>query len=105
MRLVAVSAILMSSVSWADTTDGKALYEANCSACHGVALDGNGPAGSALEPRPSNFSDPTFWASRDSSAVKASIKNGKPGTAMMSFAHLPDSETEAIVAYLIANKP
>ena len=105
MRLVAVCAILMSTVSWADTTEGKALYDANCSACHGVDLDGNGPAGSALQPTPSNFSDPAFWVSRDSSAVKASIKNGKPGTAMMSFAHLPESETEAIVAYLIANKP
>ena len=38
-------------------------------------------------------------------AVKAAIKNGSPGTAMMAFAHLPDEDVDAIVAYLVANKP
>ena len=49
--------------------------------------------------------DPAFWATRDEKAVKAGIKNGKPGTAMMPFAHLPDADVDAIVAYLVANKP
>jgi len=84
---------------------GAALYQANCSACHGAELDGKGPAGAALQPAPVSFKDPKFWASRDEKAVKAGIKNGKPGTAMMAFAHLPDEDVEAIVAYLVANKP
>ena len=105
MRLFFVVIAIGSSSAWADVAKGEALYQANCAACHGATLDGNGPAGAALQPKPSNFKEPTFWADRDSSSVKAGIKNGKPGTAMMAFAHLPDADVEAIVAYLIANKP
>ena len=105
MRLFFVVIALGSSSAWADLTKGESLYQANCSACHGAALDGNGPAGAALQPKPSNFKEATFWVDRDAGAVEAGIKNGKPGTAMMSFAHLPNADVEAIVAYLLANKP
>jgi len=52
-----------------------------------------------------SFKDAEFWKGRDEAALKASIKNGKPGTAMMPFAHLPEADVDAIVAYLVANKP
>lgn len=89
----------------ADSAKGDDLYRANCSACHGADLDGKGPAGAALQPKPSDFKDKAFWDGRDDNAITASIKNGKPGTAMMAFAHLPDSDVEAIVAYMRANQP
>lgn len=105
MRTILVLLTLGSSTAMADAAKGATLYQMNCSACHGAALDGNGPAGSALQPKPVSFKDPAFWASRDEKAVKAGIKNGKPGTAMMAFSHLPDADVDAIVAYLVANKP
>jgi high-affinity iron transporter len=105
MRILLVLIALGSTNAMADTAKGAALYQANCSACHGPELDGNGPAGAALQPKPASFKDAAFWKDRDESALKASIKNGKPGTAMMPFAHLPDADVEAIVAYLVANKP
>ena len=104
MHAVVFLSLIMGSAG-ADTAAGERLYQANCAACHGAELDGNGAAGAALRPTPSNFKDSSFWEGRDASSLKASIKNGKPGTAMMSFVHLPDSQTEAIVAYLVANKP
>jgi high-affinity iron transporter len=105
MHTILVLLTLGSPTAMADAAKGATLYQANCSACHGAALDGKGPAGAALQPAPANFKDPAFWATRDESAVKAGIKNGKPGTAMMPFAHLPDADVDAIVAYLVANKP
>mgnify|MGYP003952193615 CR=1 FL=1 len=105
MRTLLILAAFGVSTAAADTTKGAALYQANCSACHGPALDGNGPAGAALQPKPASFKDAAFWKDRDTNAVKAGIKNGKPGTAMMPFAHLPDADVDAIVAYLVANKP
>ncbi|MGB0641609.1 MAG: c-type cytochrome [Myxococcota bacterium] len=96
---------LVSGPAMADAAKGATLYQANCSACHGAELDGNGPAGAALQPKPVSFKDKAFWASRDDKAIKASIKNGKPGTAMMAFAHLPDADIDAIVAYMRANQP
>ena len=105
MRLLFLFTTIGVSTAYADIEKGQSLYRANCSACHGENLDGNGPAGAALQPKPVSFKDAGFWADRNASSVKAGIKNGKPGTAMMPFAHLPDADVEAIVAYLIANKP
>ncbi len=105
MRTVLILLSLTSTAAFADAEKGKVLYQANCSACHGAELDGNGPAGAALQPKPVSFKDAEFWKDRDEAALKASIKNGKPGTAMMPFAHLPEADVAAIVAYLVANKP
>ena len=105
MRAILFLLSFGSTTALADAEKGKVLYQANCSACHGAELDGNGPAGAALQPKPVSFKDAEFWKGRDEAALKASIKNGKPGTAMMPFAHLPAADVDAIVAYLVANKP
>jgi len=47
-----------------------------CAACHGRAGDGTGPAGAALDPKPANFTDPTFWESRDRDRIVNVITNG-----------------------------
>ena len=105
MQLALTLFVLGSGVAQADEAKGAALYQADCSMCHGAALDGKGPVGAALQPPPSNFKAPKFWEEHDPKAVEAAIKNGSPGTAMMAFAHLPDEDVDAIVAYLVANKP
>ena len=105
MQLVLTLFVLGSGVAQADDAKGATLYQANCSTCHGAALDGKGPAGAAHQPPPANFKSAEFWVEHDPKAVKAAIKNGSPGTAMMAFAHLPDEDVDAIVSYLVANKP
>jgi len=105
MQLVLALFILGSGAAQADESKGAKLYQANCSTCHGAELDGKGPAGAALQPPPASFKSAEFWSEHDPKAVKAAIKNGSPGTAMMAFAHLPDEDVDAIVTYLVANKP
>jgi len=39
----------------ANVASGKQIFVGNCAPCHGPAGDGNGPAGSSLNPRPANF--------------------------------------------------
>jgi len=105
MRSILVMVLMGVVPAAADEAKGAALYQANCLVCHGAELDGKGPAGAALQPPPASFKSAEFWKTRDEKSVKATIKNGSPGTAMMPFAHLPDADLEAIVAYLLANKP
>ncbi|MEQ1855412.1 MAG: cytochrome C oxidase subunit IV family protein [Longimicrobiales bacterium] len=47
-----------------------------CGSCHGAAGDGTGAAGLALNPRPANFTDPAFWATRDMARIVNVITNG-----------------------------
>jgi mono/diheme cytochrome c family protein len=47
-----------------------------CASCHGPAGDGTGAAGLALNPRPANFTDPAFWATRDRDRIVNVITNG-----------------------------
>lgn len=47
-----------------------------CASCHGAAGDGTGAAGLALDPRPANFTDPAFWATRDMARIVNVITNG-----------------------------
>ena len=36
-------------------TRGKALFQTNCALCHGASGQGDGPAGAALNPKPTNL--------------------------------------------------
>lgn len=38
---------------------GKAVYETNCTSCHGATGKGDGPAGASLNPKPGNMAEAT----------------------------------------------
>ena len=37
--------------------EGETLYQANCSSCHGVTGEGDGPASAGLDPKPQNLAE------------------------------------------------
>ena len=80
--------------------DGASLYRKNCVACHGTAADGRGPAAAALRPRPTDFTDAGWWGDRTDAQVIASVRTGRPGTAMMAYGSLSDAELAALVEWL-----
>jgi high-affinity iron transporter len=85
----------------ADAQKGKELYDSRCSFCHGSSGKGDGPAGSALQPKPTNFADPAYWKNRSADMVRLMIVNGKPGTAMVPFGQsLKPSELDDLMAYM-----
>ena len=69
----------------ADIDNGKLIFGQRCAFCHGPGGQGDGPAGAALQPVPTNFTKPDFWTSPAATKLRDSIKNGKPGTAMVGF--------------------
>lgn len=86
---------------------GQALYEKNCAVCHGLNGDGKGEAAYLLQPKPRNFRAGKFrlitsqnlQPTRDD--IFRTITNGMPGTAMPSWAHLPESDRWALADYVL----
>jgi cytochrome c oxidase subunit 2 len=70
---------------------GEQVYSANCMACHQATGKGMPPAFPAL--------DGSKVATGPKAAHIGIVLNGKTGTAMASFARLPDSEIAAVITY------
>jgi mono/diheme cytochrome c family protein len=78
-----------------------AIYEARCAFCHGADGRGNGPAGVALKPPPTNFAAPDYWKNAQPEQIKNVIAKGKPGSAMVAFGDtMKPDEIAAMVEYL-----
>lgn len=84
----------------ADDAAGKSVYTANCTACHGTAGDGKGPAAVALKPKPTDFTSAAWWTSKTDAQVATAIRSGRPGTSMTPFTQLSDAELQSVVAYI-----
>jgi mono/diheme cytochrome c family protein len=77
------------------------VYEARCAFCHGVEGKGDGVAGQALSPPPTNFAAADFWKTATEENLRDAITNGRPGTAMVPFGKtLKPEEIDALVEYL-----
>lgn len=73
---------------------GKKLYSDKCQICHGVKGDGNGPAASALSPKPADFTDPKFWQGDFDKKITDTVENGHG--MMPSFDLKPDKINDII---------
>lgn len=105
VALLVLAAPPAARAAGADAARGQSIYMANCMACHGVQADGAGPAAAALKPKPTDFTSATWWTGKDDKRVMASIKTGKPGTAMMPFGQLTDDDLAHLLAFLKTKKP
>ncbi|MET0516790.1 MAG: cytochrome c [Nitrospiraceae bacterium] len=76
---------------------GKALFEGKgtCFNCHGKEGKGDGPAGAILNPSPRNFTNCKFHKKRKDGELFWVIKNGSPGTGMVSLVPAAITEEEA----------
>jgi cytochrome c peroxidase len=76
---------------------GKALFEGKgtCFNCHGKEGKGDGPAGQILNPSPRNFTNCKFHKKRKDGEMFWVIKNGSPGTGMVSLIPAAITEEEA----------
>lgn len=76
---------------------GKALYDGKgtCFNCHGKTGDGQGEAGKILNPSPRDFTNCKFHKKRKDGELFWVIKNGSPGTGMVSLIPAAITEDEA----------
>ncbi|MBI4445264.1 MAG: c-type cytochrome [Acidobacteria bacterium] len=85
---------------------GKTAYEKNCAPCHGLQGDGQGAASYLLYPKPRNFILAKYrlvstwdYAPADEDLFRT-ISRGMPGSAMPSWAHLPEETRWGLVHYI-----
>ena len=85
---------------------GRKTYEKECLACHGKDGNGEGEAAYLLYPRPRDFTSGQFrlvstWDSVPTDEdLFRTISRGMPGSAMPSWAHLPERTRWGLVHYV-----
>ena len=77
--------------------DAKPLYDTNCVLCHGSTGKGDGPAASALNPRPKSLADKAVQAQSDGELFWK-ISEGRG--AMPAWKQLSEKERWSLVHYL-----
>lgn len=83
-----------------DLAGAAALYQRNCASCHGATGAGDGPAGAGMDPPPIDFTDAARARQRSVFALQQVIEQGLEGTAMASYAHLPEDQRWALAFYV-----
>lgn len=86
--LLAFLALYATPPARAQSASGRDLYNQHCAFCHGVNGLAETPVGRILKPRPRRFADPVEMARLTDDQVYRAIKEGKPGTAMASWAQV-----------------
>jgi mono/diheme cytochrome c family protein len=85
---------------------GQSTYEKHCSACHGLDGRGTGDAAYLLYPKPRDFVGATYrlvstWEGIPTDDdLYRTISRGMPGSAMPSWAHLPERTRWGLVHYV-----
>jgi mono/diheme cytochrome c family protein len=86
-------------------SQGKTLYEQNCTTCHGPKGDGKGQLGGVLKPAPTNFTlSLKQWpiTKGDMSKIFDVITKGIPNTSMVKWSQLSEQERWALVYAVVA---
>ena len=88
-----------------DLAAGQQVFATNCATCHGAQGAGDGPAASALNPRPTNMAEGPYKHVGDFDNWKAVIANGVPGTAMAPWSGtLSEEQINNVTAYALSLK-
>lgn len=108
--LVALPAFAADFELKGDAAKGATSFKTLCVSCHGEKGDGNGPAGAAINPHPTNFTDPANAARLTPEWVYKMVKNGGAanGKSPMMVAWngaLNDQQIRDVSAYVLTFKP
>ena len=79
-----------------DLSRGAQLFQQNCASCHGAKGDAQTVIAKQLDPPPIAFADHARASQRSPFALYQVINQGLEGTAMQSFAQLPDADKWAL---------
>jgi mono/diheme cytochrome c family protein len=81
-------------------SEGQAKYMTNCSSCHGIGGEGNGPKAAQLKPPPRDFVEEEFKFGTKPLELFNTVTKGIPGTSMPSFMLLSERDRWSIIHYI-----
>lgn len=76
---------------------GKALYEANCTPCHGAEGDGKGPRAYFIFPKPRDFTSEAARIALDPARLFVAVRDGVAGREMPAWGKVLDDQQIADV--------
>jgi mono/diheme cytochrome c family protein len=80
---------------------GKNIFTTVCISCHGEGGKGDGPTGSALNPKPRNFTSMNGWKNGPAIAqIYKTLQDGIPGSGMASYEYLTPEEKFGLAHYI-----
>jgi mono/diheme cytochrome c family protein len=108
MFLVVVCAMVLSTAlvaHAADVDEGKKLYGQFCVSCHGQSGKGDGPAATALNPKPRDHTDKELMSKLSDEDMLKVIKNGGVSVGKSPLmppwgASLKDDQIKDVIAYI-----
>lgn len=77
-----------------------ALFQQNCTSCHGMSGEGDGPLASRLDPAPTDFTDQGRAINRSILGLYESISQGIDETSMPPFQQLSEQERWSLAFYV-----
>ena len=89
----------------ANVEEGKKLYGQFCASCHGQSGKGDGPAATALNPKPRDHTDKAYMSKLADEDLLKVIKNGGASVGKSPLmppwgASLKDDQIQDIIAYV-----
>jgi mono/diheme cytochrome c family protein len=111
LNVVCATAVILTSASplafaqsKGDAKAGKAKYDGNCVGCHGASGKGDGPAATALNPKPGDFTNGKEMKSLSDKFLFEIIKDGgaavKKSPIMPASKKFTDQEVWDLIAYI-----
>ncbi|NGZ05975.1 MAG: c-type cytochrome [Magnetococcales bacterium] len=77
------------------------LFRKSCATCHGAKGEGNAKLGNTMSPPPRRFADPAGMMELTRERIIASIRDGRPGTAMPAWGTtLSTAQIEALADFI-----
>ncbi|MGJ3256413.1 MAG: FTR1 family protein [Alcanivorax sp.] len=102
--LVTVYGIPVSPKAAPDLARAAELYQTQCAACHGDQGRGDGPAGAALEPAPTDFTEVARYNGRSLLGLHTTITQGVDGTGMAAYGDTLSDEDRWALAFYVGAK-
>lgn len=100
--LITVTKIKLSPTEQPSITNGKLLFQQNCTSCHGQNGLGDGADGKEMDPAPANFHNTERMSAISAFHNYNTVRLGVPGTGMAAFTQFSDKEVWDLSFYLMA---